>query len=94
MAQEIGDEIRGLLVAVVVLAVLGGALYWSNRKQKADAAKPAADAATKILTIPEDQIKEVTPEEDRSRTHRAAQGRRRQVADHRAEAAARGSGCR
>jgi len=49
----------GLLTAVIVLAVLGGALYWSNRKQKADAAKPAADATTKILSIPEDQIKEV-----------------------------------
>jgi hypothetical protein len=52
---------RGLLAAVIVLAALGGALYWSNRKQKADAAKPATDAAatTKILAIPEDQIKEV-----------------------------------
>src|ERR1700691_4194908 len=52
---------RGLLAAVIVLAALGGLLYWSNRKQKADAAKPAADATatTKILAIPEDQIKEV-----------------------------------
>jgi hypothetical protein len=52
---------RGLLAAVIVLAALGGALYWSNRKQKADAAKPATDTATtKILSIPEDQIKEVS----------------------------------
>jgi hypothetical protein len=51
---------RGLLAAVIVLAALGGALYWSNRKQKADAAKPAADTTTKILSIPEDQIKEVS----------------------------------
>jgi len=51
---------RGLLAGVIVLAALGGALYWSNRKQKADAAKPAADTTTKILSIPEDQIKEVT----------------------------------
>jgi ribosomal protein L12E/L44/L45/RPP1/RPP2 len=50
---------RGLLAAVIVLAALGGALYWSNRKQKADAAKPAIDTTTKILSIPEDQIKEV-----------------------------------
>jgi hypothetical protein len=52
---------RGLLAAVIVLAALGGALYWSNRKQKADAAKPATDTAatTKILSIPEDQVKEV-----------------------------------
>jgi hypothetical protein len=51
---------RGLLAAVIVLAALGGALWWSNRKQKADAAKPVADTTTKILSIPEDQIKEVT----------------------------------
>jgi Domain of unknown function (DUF4340) len=52
---------RGLLAAVIVLAALGGALYWSNRKQKADAAKPATDTATtKILSIPEDQIKEIS----------------------------------
>jgi len=53
---------RGLLAAVIVLAALGGLLWWSNRKQKADAAKPASDTAatTKILSIPEDQIKEVT----------------------------------
>jgi hypothetical protein len=52
---------RGLLVGVMVLAALAVALYFSNRKQKADAAKPAADASatTKILSIPEDQIKEV-----------------------------------
>ena len=52
---------RGLLAAVIVLAALGGALYWSNRKQKADAAKPVTDTATpKILSIPEDQIKGVS----------------------------------
>jgi len=52
---------RGLLAAVIVLAGLGGALYWSNRKQKADAAKPASDttATTKILSIPDDQIQSV-----------------------------------
>lgn len=50
---------RGLLAAVIVLAALAGALYWSNRKQKTEAAKPAADTTPKILSIPEDQIKEV-----------------------------------
>ena len=50
----------GLLVAVAVLAVLGGALYWSNRRQKADAAKPATDTTPKILSIPDDQITQVT----------------------------------
>ncbi len=52
---------RGLLAAVIVLAALGGVLFWSNKKQKANADKPAADAtaATKILTIPDDQFQAV-----------------------------------
>lgn len=52
-------KFRGLLVAVVVLAALGGAAYWSNKKEKADAGKPAADAPPKILSIPEDQFKQI-----------------------------------
>jgi len=52
-------KFRGLLAAVVVLAALGGAVWWSEKKEKADAGKPAADAPPKILTIPEDQFKQV-----------------------------------
>ncbi len=52
-------KFRGLLAAVVVLAALGGAAYWSEKKQKADEGKPAADAPPKILTIPEDQFKSI-----------------------------------
>ena len=36
-------KFRGLLAAVVVLAALAGAAYWSNKKEKAEAGKPAAD---------------------------------------------------
>jgi len=50
---------RGLLAATIILAALGGLLYWSNRKQKADAAKPSTDTTPKILTIAEDQIREI-----------------------------------
>jgi cytoskeletal protein RodZ len=46
----------GLLIAVAVLAVLGGLTWWSNRKQSA-AAK--TDNTNKILTIPADGIQEV-----------------------------------
>ena len=76
---------RGLLAAVIVLAALGGVLYWSNRKQKAEAAKPATDTAatTKILSIPEDQIKEVTLKKTGAETTVLQQGRRRQMANHR-----------
>ena len=52
-------KFRGLLAGVVVLAALGGAAWWSEKKQKADAGKPPADAPPKILTIPEDQFKQI-----------------------------------
>ena len=52
-------KFQGLLAAVVVLAALGGAAWWSEKKQKADAGKPPADAPPKILTIPEDQFKQI-----------------------------------
>ncbi|RPI17752.1 MAG: DUF4340 domain-containing protein, partial [Acidobacteriales bacterium] len=47
---------RGLLVALVVLATLGGAVYWSNKVKKAQEGKPSADAPPQILTIPEAQV--------------------------------------
>src|SRR5580692_165239 len=49
---------KGLLVAVALLAVLGGLIWWSNKKQ-AGASKTPATTETKILTIPEDQIQEI-----------------------------------
>src|SRR5690242_7883663 len=52
-------KFRGLLAAVVVLAALCGAAWWSEKKQKADAAKPSADSPPKILTIPDDQFKQI-----------------------------------
>ncbi len=50
---------RGLLAAAVVLAALGGAAWWSERKEKADAGKPPADAPPKILTIPEAEFQQI-----------------------------------
>ena len=49
----------GLLIAVAVLAVLGGAIWWSNKKQAATPAKSATDTSSKLLTIPADQFQEV-----------------------------------
>src|SRR5271157_1229391 len=49
---------KGLLIAVVLLAVLGGLVWWSNRKQAA-AGKTPTDTSTKILSIPEDQFQEI-----------------------------------
>jgi hypothetical protein len=52
-------RVKGLLIAAIVLAALGGALYWSNRKQKADAEKPVADTAAKILKMEAGDIQKV-----------------------------------
>ena len=48
----------GLLVAVAVLAVLGGLIWWSNKKQ-ASASKTSTDTTTKLLTIPDEQFQEI-----------------------------------
>jgi hypothetical protein len=49
---------KGLLIAVALLAVLGGLTWWSNKKQAA-ASKSTTDKTTKILSIPSDQVQEV-----------------------------------
>lgn len=48
---------RGLLVAVIVLAVLTGALYWSNHRKPVDSSVNAsAETPPKILTINQTDI--------------------------------------
>jgi hypothetical protein len=49
---------KGLLIALVLLAILGGLTWWSNKKE-ADKAKTPADTTTKLLTIPDDQFQEI-----------------------------------
>ncbi len=52
---------KGLLIAVVLLAVLGGLVCWSNKQKAAEEAKPKTEtAATKIVAIPADQITQIT----------------------------------
>jgi ribosomal protein L12E/L44/L45/RPP1/RPP2 len=48
---------KGLLIAVGLLAVLGGATWWSNKKQAS--ASKSTDTTTKVLSIPADQVQEV-----------------------------------
>jgi Domain of unknown function (DUF4340) len=50
---------QGLLIAVVLLAVLGGVIWYSNKQQAASAAKTPATTENKILSIPEDQIQNI-----------------------------------
>jgi Domain of unknown function (DUF4340) len=50
-------KLNGLTVAVAVLAVLGGLVWWSNKRQAA--AGSTTDKTTKLLTIPEDQFQDI-----------------------------------
>jgi hypothetical protein len=50
---------KGLFIAVVLLAVLGGVTWWSNKKEAAASKEPAKTTETKIWSIPEDQIQEI-----------------------------------
>ncbi len=52
-------RLRGLLVAVALLAALAGGVYWSNKAKEADAKKPAADAPPKILDVRSDQLAKI-----------------------------------
>ena len=49
-------KLKGLLSAAVILAALGGAVYWSNKDEESKKRKPDKDAAPKILEVPEDQF--------------------------------------
>ena len=40
----------GLLTAVIILAALGGGVYWSNKAKEAADKAPPKDAAPKVLT--------------------------------------------
>ncbi len=47
----------GLLIATVLLAVLAGVAWWSNKQKAAEEAKPKTDSATiKIISVSDDQI--------------------------------------
>ncbi len=52
-------RVRGLLIAVAVLALLAGGVWWSNRAKKAEEGKPRPDEPPKILSLPEDQIRRI-----------------------------------
>jgi hypothetical protein len=50
---------KGLLIAVVLLAVLGGGVWYSNKKQAEKDKAPAGDASLKIVSIPENRFREI-----------------------------------
>ena len=52
-------QMRGLLVASVLLVVLAGGIWWSNRAAKEKESKPAPDATPKILSLTEGDIRRI-----------------------------------
>lgn len=52
-------KLTRLLVAAVVLAGLGGALWWSNRQEKIKADKPAPDTTPKILALRSEDVQAI-----------------------------------
>ena len=52
-------RVRGLLVAVVLLAALGVGLYFSNKQKAAEAAKPPSDTTPKILSLSDGDITKI-----------------------------------
>lgn len=50
---------RGLTITAVVLALLAGLLWWSNREKAKEAAKPAADANPKILSLTDSEVQKI-----------------------------------
>jgi len=49
---------KRLLIAVVLLAALGGATWWSNKKNPTGS-QPASASAPKIMFIPDDQFQQI-----------------------------------
>src|SRR5258706_14102487 len=48
-----------LLIAIVVLAGLSGAVWYSNKTEKAKEGKPASDAPPKVFNLKEDEVKKI-----------------------------------
>jgi hypothetical protein len=50
---------RGLWIGVVLLVLLAGGIWWSNKSDEARAKRPPADAPPKIIDMPEGQLQKV-----------------------------------
>jgi len=49
-------QVRGLLIGLAVLALLGGGVYWSNKSKEEESKAPPKDASPKVLTITEQEV--------------------------------------
>lgn len=50
---------RGLTLTAIVLAILAGLLWWSNREKAKEASKPPADVSPKILSLAGSDIQKI-----------------------------------
>jgi hypothetical protein len=50
---------KGLLISVALLAVLGGLVWWSNKKQASAESGKKADNTLKLVSIPDDQFQDI-----------------------------------
>lgn len=48
-----------LLIAAILLAGLSAAVWWSNKKESSAASKPAVETSPKILSLSEDNIRQI-----------------------------------
>src|SRR5438067_3215212 len=52
-------QFNGFIVAIVVLAALGAALYWSNHHMPSETTQASAETPPKILTLNEADINKI-----------------------------------
>ncbi len=52
-------KLTRLIVAAVLMAGLGGLVWWSNKKEAAKEAQPPADASPKILSLRDSDIRQI-----------------------------------
>jgi hypothetical protein len=52
-------KLNGLTISVILLAVLGGAVYWSEKQKTAEEKQPPKDAPPKIVSVPAEEIREI-----------------------------------
>jgi hypothetical protein len=52
-------QVRGLLIAIVVLGVLAGGVYWSERHKAVEDAKEASGGASKLVSLKDEDVRKI-----------------------------------
>ena len=50
-------QVRGLLIAIVILGLLAGGVYWSDRQKAAEEAKEASGGAAKLIHVQNEAVR-------------------------------------